>query len=71
MAFEVMAEIAGRDYAETVQLALEYAPAPPFHAGRPELAREPVLRAALERMAALRTPRESAIRRAAARTRGS
>ena len=29
--------------AETVQLAIEYAPAPPFDSGRPELAREPVL----------------------------
>jgi transcriptional regulator GlxA family with amidase domain len=30
LALEVMAEVAGRDYAETVQLAIEYAPAPPF-----------------------------------------
>jgi transcriptional regulator GlxA family with amidase domain len=66
MAFEVMAEIAGRDYAETVQLALEYAPAPPFESGRPELAREPVLRVALERMESVRAARDAAIRRAAA-----
>ncbi len=66
MAFEVMAEIAGRDHAETVQLAIEYAPAPPFHSGRPELAREPVLRVALERMDAQRVRRDAAIRRAAA-----
>jgi cyclohexyl-isocyanide hydratase len=65
VAFEVMAEIAGRDYAETVQLALEYAPAPPFASGRPELAREPVLRAALERMNSVRVERDAAIRRAA------
>ena len=34
----VFAEIAGREAAEYVQLALEYAPAPPFGAGDPELA---------------------------------
>ncbi len=69
MAFEVMAEVAGRDHAEAVQLALEYAPAPPFDSGRPELAREPVLRVALERMDAVRAQRDAAIRRAAARAR--
>ena len=34
-ALEVFAEIAGREAAEFTQLALEYAPAPPFHAGSP------------------------------------
>ena len=33
MALTVMAEIAGPDYAQTVQLAIEYAPAPPFDSG--------------------------------------
>ena len=65
MAFAVMDEIAGRHYAEAVQLAIEYAPAPPFDSGRPELAREPVLRAALERLNAQRTERDAAILRAA------
>ena len=71
MALEVMAEIAGRDHAETVQLALEYAPAPPFDSGRPEAAREPVLRLARERMDATRAQRDAAIRRAAATALGS
>ena len=71
MALEVMAEIAGRDHAETVQLALEYAPAPPFDSGRPESAREPVLRLARERMDATRAQRDAAIRRAAATAPGS
>ena len=66
MALELMAEIAGREHAEIVQLAIEYAPAPPFESGRPEVARESVLRSALERMAAMRDPRDAAIRRAAA-----
>jgi cyclohexyl-isocyanide hydratase len=67
MALEVMAEVAGRDYAEAVQLAIEYAPAPPFDSGRPELAREPVLRAARLRLDAVRAERDAAVRRAAAR----
>ena len=65
MALTVLAEVAGRDYAETVQLAIEYAPAPPFDSGRPELAREPVLRAARARMDSVRAERDAAIRRAA------
>ncbi len=66
MALQVTAEVAGRDYAETVQLALEYAPAPPFQSGRPELAREPVLKAARARMDSVRVERDAAVRRAAA-----
>jgi cyclohexyl-isocyanide hydratase len=65
MALTVMEEVAGRDYAEAVQLAIEYAPAPPFDSGRPELAREPVLRAAVERLNTMRAGRDAAIRRAA------
>ena len=42
-AFTLLAELAGQDYAEGVQLGLEYAPAPPFDSGRPELARPEVL----------------------------
>jgi hypothetical protein len=36
MPLAVMAEIAGEDYAQSVQPSIEYAPAPPFSAGRPE-----------------------------------
>jgi putative intracellular protease/amidase len=42
-AFVLLAELAGRDHAEGVQLGLEYAPDPPFNSGRPELARPDVL----------------------------
>jgi cyclohexyl-isocyanide hydratase len=66
MALTVMAEVAGRDYAETVQLAIEYAPAPPFDSGRPELAREPILRTARARMDSMRAERDAAISRAVA-----
>lgn len=37
-AFTMMAEIAGEAYAKALTLGLEYAPAPPFPGGRPELA---------------------------------
>ena len=37
-ALTVLAEIAGEEIARTVQLGLEYAPAPPFDSGRPETA---------------------------------
>ena len=37
-ALTVLAEIGGDDLAQTTQLGLEYAPAPPFDSGRPELA---------------------------------
>jgi transcriptional regulator GlxA family with amidase domain len=42
-AFTVVADIAGRDMAEMIQLGLEYAPQPPFECGRPELARPEIL----------------------------
>jgi cyclohexyl-isocyanide hydratase len=67
MALTVMAEIAGRDYAETVQLTLEYAPSPPFRSGRPEHARPEVLQAARARIDAMRAERDAAVRRAASR----
>jgi cyclohexyl-isocyanide hydratase len=41
-ALTVLAEISGEEVAKTIQLGLEYAPAPPFESGRPELAAENV-----------------------------
>jgi len=43
-ALTVVAELAGDDMAQGIQLAVEYAPDPPFDAGRPETAPEAVLR---------------------------
>lgn len=37
-ALVMLAELAGEDMARLIQLGLEYAPAPPFEGGRPELA---------------------------------
>lgn len=64
MALSVMAQIAGADYAQIVQLAMEYAPEPPFDSGRPERARADIVAAALKRMDAISVERSAAIRRA-------
>jgi transcriptional regulator GlxA family with amidase domain len=42
-ALTVAAELAGEAFAQGLQLSLEYAPAPPFNAGRPETAPPEVL----------------------------
>jgi transcriptional regulator GlxA family with amidase domain len=65
MALAVMAQIAGDDYAETVQLALEYAPEPPFDCGRPERARPEIVAAAQRRLDSIRVERDAAVKRAA------
>jgi cyclohexyl-isocyanide hydratase len=66
MALTVLAEIAGADYAQTVQLGIEYAPQPPFDSGRPERARAEIVAAARRRLDDMREERDSAVRRAAA-----
>jgi cyclohexyl-isocyanide hydratase len=65
MALTVMAEIAGIDYAQTVQLALEYAPEPPFDSGRPERARPEIVAATHKRLDVIRAERAAAVHRAA------
>jgi cyclohexyl-isocyanide hydratase len=66
MALTVLAEIAGADYAQAVQLGIEYAPRPPFDSGRPETARPEILAAARKRSEAVRAERDAAVQRAAA-----
>ncbi|MGH8256183.1 MAG: DJ-1/PfpI family protein [Steroidobacteraceae bacterium] len=66
MALTVMAEIAGSEHAQAVQLAIEYAPMPPFDCGRPDLAPPAIVAAAKRRLDAVRTERDAAIQRAAA-----
>jgi cyclohexyl-isocyanide hydratase len=66
MALTVAAEIAGIGYAQTVQLAIEYAPAPPFDSGRPERAAPEIVAAAARRMDSMRAARDAAVVRAAA-----
>lgn len=57
-ALTLVAEIAGQAAAEAVQLAIEYAPAPPFDAGSPDTATPAVLAAARARLAGSRAERE-------------
>ena len=65
-ALTVAAELAGADVAQDLQLSLEYAPAPPFNAGRPETAPPEVLARVRERLAALLPRRLEEARAAAA-----
>jgi len=66
-AFTVLAEIAGEDVAQSVQLGLEYAPAPPFDAGRPELAPPHIVAAYRRHVAPLTASRRAAALEAARR----
>lgn len=65
-ALTMVAELAGQEVAETIQLGIEYAPAPPFDAGSPDTARPELVEAVRARMAALRVQREERVTRVAA-----
>jgi cyclohexyl-isocyanide hydratase len=64
-ALTLVAELAGTTEAQAIQLALEYAPAPPFDAGRPEQCPLTVLALVKQRGAALRAEREVIVGRVA------
>lgn len=67
IALTIVADLAGEDVAKMIQLAIEYAPAPPFNAGRPETA-EPQTVAAVQRLfAAFAQQRRAAIESMAGR----
>ena len=66
-ALVVAAEIGGATLAQVLQLALEYAPAPPFDAGRPETAPPEILEIAKARLAAQLSGRQAAVEAAATR----
>jgi cyclohexyl-isocyanide hydratase len=66
-ALTMVAELAGRDAAEAIQLGIEYAPAPPFDSGRPDRARPEVLAAVQQRMAAMRADRDRVVSRVRAK----
>lgn len=66
-ALTVLAEIGGDALAQTLQLGLEYAPAPPFAAGRPETAPPAILAAYRARMDPIMPQREAQAREAARR----
>jgi cyclohexyl-isocyanide hydratase len=64
LAFTIAAELRGQEIAENIQLGLEYAPAPPFNRGRPELARPEVLAETKARLSAMSAIRDAAVARA-------
>ncbi len=66
-ALTVLAEVAGDEFAQSVQLGIEYAPAPPFNSGRPDLAPAHILANTLQRYERVRGARDAAVQRAAAR----
>jgi cyclohexyl-isocyanide hydratase len=66
-ALTVLAEIAGDELAQSIQLGIEYAPAPPFNSGRPELAPAHILANTQQRYERVRSARDAAVKRAAAR----
>jgi transcriptional regulator GlxA family with amidase domain len=65
-ALTLAAEIAGEAVAQGIQLALEYAPAPPFQSGRPELAPPAVLARVRTMMDQASPDRDGTLRRIAA-----
>jgi cyclohexyl-isocyanide hydratase len=62
-ALTMVAEIAGQDVAETIQLGIEYAPAPPFDAGSPDTARPEIVAAVLTSFATSRAERKALVER--------
>ncbi|MEP6966457.1 MAG: DJ-1/PfpI family protein [Pseudomonadota bacterium] len=64
-ALTLAAELAGAEVAQAIQLSLEYAPAPPFDAGRPETAPPAVLARVRAAMAQSATERREAAEKAA------
>jgi cyclohexyl-isocyanide hydratase len=64
---KLLAELAGEDVAKAVQLLLEYAPAPPFHAGEPGAAPKPVLDAVRGRLQPVIAERERLVAETARR----
>jgi cyclohexyl-isocyanide hydratase len=59
----VVAELLGETEAQTIQLAIEYAPQPPFDAGTPREAPADILQAARLRLAGSRKAREEILAR--------
>jgi len=66
-ALAVVAELAGAEAAQAIQLQIEYAPAPPFDGGTPETASPAVRARVRERSSAFATARREAVEAAAAR----
>jgi len=68
-ALTLAAELTDKTSAQAVQLALEYAPAPPFEAGRPDIAPGEVLSRVQERYAGMLAPHRAVAEQIAAANR--
>jgi cyclohexyl-isocyanide hydratase len=68
-ALTLVGEIAGPEVAQGIQLQIEYAPAPPFNSGRPEIAPPEILARVREQNVATVERRRAAIEAAADRLR--
>jgi putative intracellular protease/amidase len=66
-ALTVVAELAGPETAQAIQLRIEYAPAPPFAAGAPETAPPDILARVRDGFAGVAAQRRGAVQEAAAR----
>jgi len=66
-ALRVAADLRGDEVAQGIQLAIAYAPEPPFNSGTPETAPPAVLERAKETMRQITEQRERTARRIAAR----
>jgi cyclohexyl-isocyanide hydratase len=66
-ALSVVAELAGPETAQAIQLQIEYAPAPPFDAGAPETAPAAIVSRVRKRNATFAAQRREAVEFAAAR----
>jgi cyclohexyl-isocyanide hydratase len=70
-ALTVVAELAGDEAAQAIQLRMEYAPAPPFDAGSPDTAPPAVVARVREQLATFAMRRRGTVETAAARLTGS
>lgn len=61
IALTIAAELAGEDGAKVIQLMIEYAPAPPFNSGRPEIAEPHIVAAVKDGFARFAAERQKAI----------
>jgi cyclohexyl-isocyanide hydratase len=68
IALTIVAEVAGREQAEAIQLQLEYDPAPPFRAGHPNLASPELVARTRTAVAKRHAQRKAQLERLAART---
>jgi cyclohexyl-isocyanide hydratase len=60
-AFQIVAAIAGEDAARSIQLGIEYDPAPPFDSGHPDRAPAAIRRRVTDAFVARRAPYEAAL----------